>query len=378
MEQKLQYEKDDMNTFSKVLGLCYLKTTAFLFLLEARFEELVCKESLEIVPKYFLYSKRFQMGSKIQIFDLFNHVLSFYVDYVPKDEPVTTLTPYRPTISVPLTNWKAVKVLAAEEATSKPKYSGRLRQNKKVVAAVEEEHADRFTYIVKSQTFIKNVSKEELHVITKLLSLDTYTIYLPKILKIYRNGDVEFELLTAIHIHNEEDLLALTIDVCKALKFLHKMNIVHRDVKPSNIMLRRFDHPKNYYWFVLIDFGLSFHFERTDHGLVDSYSHSLATENAGTHLFKAPEVIAMEAYDERIDIFSLGSTILSLTDQKRFLTTRAKQGNLQDMVGQLNWKYPTFKHVVFDMLSEKSEDRPSASTIVDLLTPVALDCEKYC
>jgi len=98
-----------------------------------------------------------------------------------------------------------------------------------------------------------------------------------------------------------EDILG-TIGSCivKALKYLHEMKIIHRDVKPSNILISRNGDVK------LCDFGISGH-------LVNSIAQ---TFEAGCKPYMAPERInpdpKRKGYDIRSDVWSLGISMLEI------------------------------------------------------------------
>jgi len=92
---------------------------------------------------------------------------------------------------------------------------------------------------------------------------------------------------------------AILNDVSAALQLAHSRGIVHRDVKPSNILL---DEAGGAY---LSDFGFAY---------VSESSHSLTgSVLIGTPAFMSPEQCRGETVDERSDQYSLGAVLFLLT-----------------------------------------------------------------
>eukprot|EP00434_Breviolum_minutum_P020318 symbB.v1.2.017920.t1/scaffold1409.1/size120616/5 len=88
--------------------------------------------------------------------------------------------------------------------------------------------------------------------------------------------------------------------LCSALAFLHRVKILHRDVKPANIFLSKTNDA------VLGDFSIA-------------KVLSVATTNTqiGTPGYKAPEVWLGHRYGAKSDIFSLGCSIYEATELRR-------------------------------------------------------------
>ncbi|XP_050418732.1 dual specificity mitogen-activated protein kinase kinase 6 [Patella vulgata] len=99
----------------------------------------------------------------------------------------------------------------------------------------------------------------------------------------------------------EPVLKNIALSVVKALHYLHsELQVIHRDVKPSNILINRKGEVK------ICDFGISGH-------LIDSLVH---TKDAGCRPYMGPERINPEnvsgGYDIRSDVWSLGITMIEL------------------------------------------------------------------
>jgi serine/threonine protein kinase len=97
----------------------------------------------------------------------------------------------------------------------------------------------------------------------------------------------------------------LVAEVADALHFAHEGKVVHRDVKPHNILLDRDGRPR------LIDFGLA--------KLLDQRSISVRGDLLGTAYYMSPEQTRarQEDVDRRSDVFSLGVVMYELLARRR-------------------------------------------------------------
>jgi len=98
-----------------------------------------------------------------------------------------------------------------------------------------------------------------------------------------------------IHTFNELHIAYVAREVLNALKFLHNLNFVHRDLKSSNIMMSGSGHIK------LIDFGLCAEF-----------SAGPRVHMVGSPFWVSPEMIKKEPHHTKTDIWSLGVSLLEL------------------------------------------------------------------
>lgn len=92
------------------------------------------------------------------------------------------------------------------------------------------------------------------------------------------------------------EVLERARELCEALAYVHSQQIVHADVKPSNLMCGREGS-------VLVDFGLAARFGAADADL---------TSSGGTKRFMAPEVFAGDPPSPRSDVYGLAASLWAM------------------------------------------------------------------
>ncbi len=90
--------------------------------------------------------------------------------------------------------------------------------------------------------------------------------------------------------------------MCRALAYAHRSNVIHRDVKPSNILLASDGSAK------LMDFGISKALETGNEAL---------TEAKGTPQYMPPEQILGHEIDGRTDLYALGISMFEMATAQR-------------------------------------------------------------
>ena len=99
-------------------------------------------------------------------------------------------------------------------------------------------------------------------------------------------------------------LLAVMIKLLEGLSYVHATNLIHRDIKPGNIMISKNEEVK------LVDFGLACQ-TRVCPTSDPDIAYTCCYGKAGTPGYMAPETIRGESYFAT-DIWSLGVTIFGL------------------------------------------------------------------
>ena len=198
----------------------------------------------------------------------------------------------------------------------------------------------------------------------------------PNIMTIYDVGEDYDMAYMAIELLKGQDLaeyckegkllpvkrvLSIVSSVAEALEYAHKQGVVHRDIKPDNILLLENDEVK------VADFGIA---------RVMSASTTETGMILGTPNYMSPEQVAGEKVDGRSDIFSLGVVMYELlSGEKPF-----KGDNLTNLMYAIaNVNYTPLKEVVrkippccsevIDRLLTKSTRRrpKSAAIVVELI-----------
>jgi serine/threonine-protein kinase len=133
----------------------------------------------------------------------------------------------------------------------------------------------------------------------------------PNVVPIYDAGEVDGRLYLAMRLVDGTDLgsllraegaleparaMAICAQVASALDAAHTRGLVHRDVKPSNVLLDSSEHV------YLADFGLT-------RRLADPIGETGEDRSIGTSAYAAPEQIDAESIDGRADVYSLGCLV---------------------------------------------------------------------
>jgi tetratricopeptide (TPR) repeat protein len=131
--------------------------------------------------------------------------------------------------------------------------------------------------------------------------------------------------------------LGLLIQVCHAIQHAHQKGIIHRDVKPSNILVTLHDGvpvPK------VIDFGIA---KATEGRLTDKTLFTAYEQIIGTPAYMSPEQAEMSGLDvdTRSDIYSLGVLLYELlTGRTPFDPKKLLQSGVDEMRRTLREKEP--------------------------------------
>ena len=122
---------------------------------------------------------------------------------------------------------------------------------------------------------------------------------LPYIVMEYVDGHTLREIVKTQGPMSQQRVIEVMADVCAALDFSHKHNIIHRDVKPANIMINRAGAVK------VMDFGIA-------RALGEGQNVTQTAAVIGTAQYLSPEQARGEAVDARSDVYAAGCVLFEL------------------------------------------------------------------
>ena len=123
---------------------------------------------------------------------------------------------------------------------------------------------------------------------------------LPYIVMEFVNGRTLKEILGVEGRLMPRRALEITADICAALEYSHRHSIIHRDIKPGNVMLTQTGQVK------VMDFGIA-------RALASGASTMTQTSAViGTAQYLSPEQARGEAVDARSDVYATGCVLFEL------------------------------------------------------------------
>jgi tRNA A-37 threonylcarbamoyl transferase component Bud32 len=113
------------------------------------------------------------------------------------------------------------------------------------------------------------------------------------------DGQTLKQFLTGCPLGFSELAALISVEVCHALAHAHALGVIHRDVKPENVMIRKDGLIK------LMDFGIA--------QVLDFQRMTVTGQLLGSPAYMAPEIIEGKPLDFRTDVFSVGIMLYLLT-----------------------------------------------------------------
>jgi serine/threonine protein kinase len=159
-------------------------------------------------------------------------------------------------------------------------------------------------------------------------------------------------------IQREAFFASIAYQVLTGLEYLHSQRILHRDIKPGNILLNEKGAVK------LCDFGIS--------SLYGEEDHSLQTTVVGTSRFMSPERLRAKPYGRASDIWSFGLVMLELwkgeipfkdCESIVSLVITVEETPLDDLISGIGSTSTNLRDVLLGCLQQAPEKRMPASIL---------------
>lgn len=164
---------------------------------------------------------------------------------------------------------------------------------------------------------------------------------------------------------SEFEVLGLAIQIAEAMQAAHGSGVVHRDLKPRNLMLTDEGRVK------ILDFGIARPDPMAEIETFDTQIRQSSLDaNPGTLMYMSPEQLLGESVDQRSDVFSLGVVVFEmLTGLRPFDRSEASGSGLAAYLHELLYRQPEhllelrpgasaqLERLVGKMLAKSPEDR---------------------
>lgn len=162
-----------------------------------------------------------------------------------------------------------------------------------------------------------------------------------------------------------ETLKPLVLQLCEALEHAHESGVVHRDVKPANLLVDRAGKLK------LVDFGCALIARNSCHEMAET----VELASSGTLCFMSPQQLNGEAPSPSDDIYALGATLHALLAGAAPFATgmivqqvlRSSPLPLQVHQRKLGVRNPVpagVSRVIAACLSKKPSERPPSAAVL--------------
>lgn len=152
----------------------------------------------------------------------------------------------------------------------------------------------------------------------------------------------------------DDDKISIIIEICSAMKQIHSLGIIHRNLKLENILLDANNHAK------ISDFGNS--------TLINPSESMTLTQMTGTLNYMAPELInGSTDYNEKVDVYAFGVLLFLILNHGEFPKIgfvdigNGKKAEIPNSISSFS------KNLINKCWSFKPDDRPSFEEIYETI-----------
>lgn len=162
----------------------------------------------------------------------------------------------------------------------------------------------------------------------------------------------KYSLDKAIGLLDNIDLVGIAYEICSAMMHVHARKVIHRDLKPQNILINKSKHVK------ICDFGIA--------KVLDATTLTSITHNKGTFLYMAPEMFNLDQlYNNKVDVYAFGVVLF-------FILTKGKMPVPKTAGGLENYSLPAeindlSKKIIHKCWSSDPSKRPSFKKLLKFI-----------
>ena len=222
------------------------------------------------------------------------------------------------------------------------------------ILGLKEEEKNK---IMNEAKILENINHKN---IVKLIDYDQDNEYFNILMEYCKGNDLE----KFIEIHKEKNekikesiICNIVLGICLGLEEIHKKNIIHRDVKPANIII------DDNYQIKIVDFGVSKKIE----------NNNILTKYVGTSYYMAPEIIKGEKYNHKVDIWAFGCIIYELLtlkvcfqDENLLALFNKIINGIHENINSKEYN-PKWKDLVDLLLKKNYNERPDIKEIKNII-----------
>lgn len=129
-----------------------------------------------------------------------------------------------------------------------------------------------------------------------------------------------------------QEALPIFMQVASALAHAHEQNIIHRDVKLSNLMLLNVPYQRHV--LKLVDFGIAKKLEMGDEYIDENRGITECGQVVGSPLYMSPEQCMGQTLDTRTDIYSLGCVMYYMLTGSPVFTAESVMQLMQHQIAR--------------------------------------------
>lgn len=172
---------------------------------------------------------------------------------------------------------------------------------------LQELNAHRHPNIIRLLNVLKADNDKDIYLVFEYMEINLHAVIRAKILESIHKRYILYQIVNA-------------------LRYMHKGNLLHRDMKPSNVLLNSDCHVK------LCDFGLA----RSISDDSDEKNAAVMTDYVATRWYRAPEILLGSThYTTGVDMWSIGCILAELILAKPLFPGDSTVNQLQRIVDVL-------------------------------------------